>query len=78
MTACIEGIPARESEELLNMLFGHMEQKRFTYEHRWQPGDVLMWDNRCALHARTTFDPCEERMLRRVTLKGEPVKGIVE
>jgi len=32
-----------------------------------------MWDNRCALDARATFDPTEARLLRRITLKGEPV-----
>jgi len=34
---------------------------------------VLMWDNRCVLHARTDFDPRETRLMRRITLKGEPV-----
>ena len=32
-----------------------------------------MWDNRCALHARTNFDPAETRLMRRITLMGEPV-----
>ncbi len=72
ITAYIEGMPQQESDDLLGMLFDHMEQPRFTYEHVWKTGDVLMWDNRCTLHARTDFDPSETRLLRRITLKGEP------
>jgi taurine dioxygenase len=75
MTARIEGLPQKQSDELLEMLFDHMEQPQFIYEHVWRPGDVVMWDNRCALHARTSFDPSETRLLRRITLKGEPVIG---
>lgn len=73
MTVRIEGLPERESDELLGMLFDHVEQPQFIYEHVWRAGDVLMWDNRCTLHARTTFDPTQTRVLRRITLKGEPV-----
>jgi len=73
MTARIEGLPQDESDMLLDMLFNHIEQRQFIYEHVWRPGDVLMWDNRCTQHARTTFNPAEARMLRRITLKGEPV-----
>lgn len=73
MTARIEGLPPEESDRLLNMLFDHAEQRQFIYEHVWRPGDVLMWDNRCTMHARTDFDPAQVRKLRRVTLKGEPV-----
>ena len=73
MTARIEGVPSKESDELLGMLFDHLEQPQFIYEHVWRKGDVLMWDNRCTLHARTTFDPQQTRLLRRITLKGEPV-----
>lgn len=75
MTVGIEGMPQGESDELLNFLFDHVEQKHFIYEHVWQKGDVLMWDNRCSLHARTDFDPNQRRVLRRITLKGEPVLG---
>ncbi|MFZ4431489.1 MAG: TauD/TfdA dioxygenase family protein [Phycisphaerales bacterium] len=40
----------------------------FIYEHKWTPGDVVIWDNRCVLHARSDFDPGEARKLRRVTV----------
>ncbi len=73
MTSQIEGMPENESAELLGMLFDHLEQPQFIYEHVWRSGDVLLWDNRCALHARSDFDPAETRLLRRITLKGEAV-----
>lgn len=71
MTLAIEGLPERESEELLDYLFAHQEQPRFVYEHVWRVGDILMWDNRCTLHARTDFSPTERRLMRRVTILGE-------
>jgi len=71
MTRHIEGLPRRESEDLLLFLFDHQEQPQFIYEHVWRPGDILMWDNRCTLHARTDFGPDERRLLRRVTILGE-------
>lgn len=73
MTAYIEGMPREESDALLNYLFDHQEQPQFVYSHRWQVGDVLIWDNRCALHARTNFNPAERRVMRRITLPAEPV-----
>jgi taurine dioxygenase len=71
MTVAIEGIDAAESDELLNFLFDHQEQRRFVYEHVWRVGDILMWDNRCTLHARTDFSSAERRLMRRVTILGE-------
>ena len=71
MTVRIEGLPAEESDELLEKLFEHQERREFIYEHVWRPGDLLLWDNRCTLHARTDFSPHERRLLRRVTILGE-------
>jgi taurine dioxygenase len=71
MTREIEGLPRTDGEALLRKLFDHQEQRKFVYEHVWRPGDVLMWDNRCTLHARTDFSAGERRLLRRVTIRGE-------
>ncbi len=71
MTVRIEGMPAQESDELLETLFAHQERPEFVYEHVWRPGDLLMWDNRCTLHARTDFSAGERRLMRRVTILGE-------
>ena len=71
MTEYIVDMPRAQSDELLKQLFDHQEQTQFQYEHRWQVGDVLIWDNRCTLHARRDFDDRQLRKLRRVTVKGE-------
>jgi len=71
MTVRIEEMPEEESDELLGFLFDHQEQRQFVYEHVWRVGDILMWDNRCALHARTDFSADERRLMRRVTILGE-------
>ena len=71
MTVRIEGLPEEESTELLDFLFDHQEQRQFVYEHVWRVGDILMWDNRCTLHARTDFSADERRLMRRVTILGE-------
>jgi taurine dioxygenase len=71
MTRQIEGLPREESDAILQNLFDHQEQLKFVYEHVWRPGDILMWDNRCTLHARTDFSAGERRLLRRVTVLGE-------
>lgn len=71
MTIAIDGLPERESEELLALLFAHQENPAFVYEHVWRVNDLLMWDNRCTLHARTDFSGTERRLMRRVTVLGE-------
>jgi taurine dioxygenase len=70
----IEDMEQAESDELLSYLFDHMEQPEFVYEHVWRVGELIMWDNRCSVHARTHFEPTARRMMRRITTKGlEPV-----
>ncbi len=71
MTIAIEGLPEAESDELLDLLFDHQEQQQFIYEHVWRVGDILMWDNRCTLHARTDFSSAERRLMRRIAILGE-------
>jgi taurine dioxygenase len=71
MTHHIEGLPREESEALLATMFETIERPQFIYEHRWRVGDLLLWDNRCSLHARRDFNAEENRWLRRVTIQGE-------
>ncbi len=71
MTTAIEGLDAAESDAVLEQLFDHAEQPGNVYEHVWRPGDLILWDNRCTLHARTDFDASERRKLRRVVVLGE-------
>ena len=71
MTRSIIGFGEAESRALLEKLFDHQENPAFVYEHRWRLGDLLMWDNRCTLHARREFNPEETRLMRRLTVLGE-------
>jgi taurine dioxygenase len=69
MTIRIEGMDPDEGDALLNSLFEHIEKPEFQYVHHWRIKDMIMWDNRCSVHARTFFSPDERRMMRRVTLR---------
>ena len=69
MTWNIEGMEGAEGQELLDSLLDHIEQPQFIYEHKWKVGDLILWDNRCTLHARTDFSDKERRLLRRVVVQ---------
>ena len=71
MTASIEGMDPQESEDLLMTLFEHLERPEYVYAHAWRAGDLVLWDNRCTLHARNDFDASERRLLRRIAMAGE-------
>ena len=73
MTAEIIGLPAEESDRILNFLFEHTVQPQFRFDFRWSPGDVVMWDNRSTMHSATTRDlPAGQyRSLYRTTVRGE-------
>ena len=66
----ILGLSLNESEKLLDQLWQHAVKPEFTYEHVWQVGDVLMWDNRCTMHRREAFDKSERRIMHRAQVKG--------
>lgn len=60
----IDGMAVPEAQELYEELLHHMIQDRFSYQHRWQAGDVLMSDNRCSLHRASEWD--EASYIRRL------------
>jgi taurine dioxygenase len=39
----------------------------------WTTGDLLLWDNRCTMHARTSIDPTQPRVMHHALIKGDPV-----
>ena len=61
-------IPISESRELLEELFEQIDDSAIIYEHRWQVGDFLIWDNRMLQHARNPFDSSQKRALLRVPI----------
>ncbi len=71
-TENIVGMSPQDSQALLDELLTHAVRDEFTYRHQWRKGDVLLWDNRAALHrALFDYDPSEYRLLYRVLVRGE-------
>jgi taurine dioxygenase len=68
--AYVIGLEVVESEALLNALWAHATQSRFTFCHRWKAGDLLMWNNLSVLHRRDPFDPKTRRVMHRSQIKG--------
>lgn len=68
--AWVVGEDVETSELLLNRIWEHCSREEFTYRHRWQAGDLLMWDNRCTMHRRDAFDAHARRVMHRTQLKG--------
>jgi taurine dioxygenase len=68
----ILGWPVAEGRSLLDQLLAHATQPQFTYAHRWQVGDLVIWDNRCLLHrAVANFNLSRDRrILHRAVVRG--------
>ncbi len=67
----IPGLPVDESEALLNCLWSHAGQEKYAWCHAWKVGDLLLWDNRCAMHRRDPFDAAQRRVLHRTQIAGD-------
>jgi alpha-ketoglutarate-dependent taurine dioxygenase len=68
--AKIEGLPTDESEALLDALWAHAIEARFAWHHQWRAGDLIVWDNRCTLHRRDSFDESHRRVMHRTQSRG--------
>jgi len=68
--AYVNGLSVEESERLLDDLWTHATQAKFTWTHEWRVGDVIIWDNRCTLHRRDSFDANARRLMYRTYCKG--------
>ena len=67
----IVGWPDPEARIFLRDLSEHATQRKFVYAHKWNVGDLVMWDNRRTMHRARPFPAEEPRDMRRTTLKGE-------
>ncbi len=71
----IIGLPLAEGRALITQLQEHATQPHFVYAHKWRPGDLVVWDNRCLIHKAT--DDYEmgkfRRVMRRVVVQGTEV-----
>jgi len=68
----IVGMDYDEGRALIDELNALAVRPDLTYEHRWTPGELIVWDNRCLMHRATDYDPAvERRVVRRCTVLGE-------
>jgi len=69
----IIGLSNADSEALLDKLWAHATQPKYAWTHKWNVGEMVLWDNRCCMHYRTEIDLAHRRVMHRTTIKGEPI-----
>jgi taurine dioxygenase len=73
----IDGMPADETSDLLARLLAHTIRPENVYDHDWQPGDLVLWDNAVVLHKREGFPNECSRLVKRMILKLDPAEHII-
>ena len=69
--AYVMGLPLADSEALLDEIWRRVALPGSTWTQQWQPGDLVIWDNRSVMHRRAAFDPNERRLMRRTQVRSE-------
>ncbi len=67
----IEGMEQAAAVDLIAELTKFAGRPDFVYRHRWSNDDIVMWDNRCAMHRVTPYDLGERRVMHRTTIVGD-------
>ena len=67
----IEGMENEEGDALLRAVIGHVLRPELMYFHKWQAGDMVLWDNWRMLHCATGVPADEVRKMRRTTIVGD-------
>ncbi|OBJ26389.1 TauD/TfdA dioxygenase family protein [Mycobacterium colombiense] len=65
------GLPVEESRALLARLRDWATQPQYVYQHQWQPGDLLIWDNTGTMHRVLPYSVDSGRLMHRTILAGE-------
>ncbi len=68
----IPGLAPEESEQLLDELLAAACLPPRVWAHRWQAGDIAVWDNRCLLHRARPWDPSQPRVMHHTRIAGDP------
>jgi alpha-ketoglutarate-dependent taurine dioxygenase len=68
----IPGLTETESDALLTRLLDDACRPPRVHRHHWQPGDVVVWDNRCVLHRACEWDLAEPRVMVHTRVAGDP------
>lgn len=71
LNAYVPGLDLAASEKLLDALWAHCTKPEFAWTHQWRVGDLLIWDNRAAIHRRDSFNGAERRVMHRTQIKGD-------
>ena len=67
----IQGMPEEDARPLISELHAHCIRPEFQYRHKWQVGDLLMWDNATSMHlAICDYQLPERRLMYRTTVIG--------
>lgn len=79
MTTRILGVTQTESDAMLNRLFDALDSASVRFEHQWQVGDTLLWDNRGGLlhTGRLDYPRNEARRFIRTTVSGAAIEPYV-
>jgi alpha-ketoglutarate-dependent 2,4-dichlorophenoxyacetate dioxygenase len=72
----IEGMGRAEAQALLGQLIDEATRPELTYLHRWQPGDVVMWDNRATMHRGRPWPDDLPRHMMRTTVSATDADGV--
>jgi len=75
-TYAVEGMEPRAGEKLIEDLTAAATAPGTTYEHKWRPGDVVMWDNRATMHRGRPWPGNEPRYMVRTTVSATAVDGV--
>jgi alpha-ketoglutarate-dependent 2,4-dichlorophenoxyacetate dioxygenase len=77
-TYAIDGMGKDEGQALLGELIAGATASGCTFLHRWQPGDVVMWDNRATLHRGRPWPGDKPRYMVRTTISAIETDGLAE
>ena len=73
--AYIGGLSLAESESLLDQLWSYATRSELAWGHNWRPGDLVLWDNRCTMHRRDSFDSASRRVMHRTQIRDQAAPG---
>jgi taurine dioxygenase len=68
--AYIDGLSLDDSNALLDEIWAYATRDSLTWRHRWEAGDLVLWDNRCTMHRRDAFDAGTRRVMHRTQITG--------
>lgn len=75
-TCGIDGMPEQQARRLIGELTEQATRPDRIYQHRWQPGDVLMWDNRATMHRGRPWPGDQPRYMIRTTISATDADGL--